>query len=79
VSPAWLARHRQLFDWFPIPGRGVRGQEYRYTVRSIEEYKQRSRKILLLGGDHPPPGLTLQELNAWFAARKQGGGIDPNM
>jgi hypothetical protein len=74
VSAAWLARHRSLFDWFPIPGRGRCGQEYRYTARSIEEYKQRSRKILVLSGDEPPPGLKTRELAQWFAARRERDG-----
>ena len=76
VSAAWLARHRNLLEWFPIPGRGRRGQEYRYTVRGIEEYKQRSRRIFLLNGDEPPPGLTTRELAQWFEARKQRGNYE---
>lgn len=74
VSAAWLTRHRNLFAWFPIPGRGRCGQEYRYSVRSIEEYKTRSRRILLLGGNDPPPGLTTRELAQWFAARREREG-----
>jgi hypothetical protein len=70
VSAAWLTRHRNLFQWFPIPGRGRNGTEYRYSARSIEEYKHRSRRIFLLGGDEPPEGLTAKELTQWFAARK---------
>jgi hypothetical protein len=41
VSPAWLARHRNLFEWIQIPGRGVAGLEYRYSRVSVETFASR--------------------------------------
>jgi hypothetical protein len=71
VSPAWLARHRGLFEWFRIPGRGANGQEYRFSKKSIESYMSRGISEALAGSD-PFAGKSAKEITSLI---KSGIGV----
>jgi hypothetical protein len=69
VSPAWLARHRNLFEWFRIPGRGVTGEEYRFARASIEAYIA-GRKTIARESVNPVAGKSIREIAALIKAGK---------
>jgi hypothetical protein len=76
VSSAWLARHRCLFEWFRVPGRGATGKEYRFTLASVEGYIKRGIAEAAHGGN-PYAGKSIFEITALIKAgvgREQQGG-----
>lgn len=68
VSPAWLGRHRSLFEWIRIPGRGATGEEYRFTEASVESYVRRGI-ARTHDSENPFRGRTVAEMTALIKAR----------
>jgi len=68
VSPAWLGRHRSLFVWIRIPGRGKTGEEYRYTEASVTAYIQRGL-ARVSDAENPFRGRTVAEMTQLIKSR----------
>jgi len=68
VSQSWLSRHRSLFQWIRIPGRGRAAEEYRYLKSSMEAYVQRGL-LQVHDGGNPFMTKTVQEVAALIRSR----------
>ena len=50
VSQWWVRKHRELFVWWRLPGRGCKRQELRFAEESVTHYIERRKSPRTLAG-----------------------------